>query len=464
MQTELVDRARRGDREAFGVLAGGAVDRLYAIARLILRDTELAEDATQDALVRAWRDLPVVARRRAVRCLALPAHRPVLRGHRAPPPAVARRDHRAAGRTGRARSRFGARRPRPARAGTAPSDRCAADDPRPALLRRPVLRARRPTRSTSPSGPPSPGSTTPSRRFGRPLRPTSEPRPMPCGRAEWHECQTRPRTPARRLLRGRGSASGPRLAARLGPRDHRHHPAAARPRARSTTRRSASPWGGSRRQPRSQSPSAASALSRFSSVRRQPGTQSPSPSPTPTLDPATLRWAPARLELDWPVPVRSEPPEGAPVLPMGLAPDAQWDQGRRLWGPFAYADPVGDVAVGAPILDGHQGHSAHALASSAWTWPVTCPAFRIQPDNGSPTAWSWTPTATASPTSGSGSTTCPMASTEPGSRTWPRARRWPRLARRTASSAPGQGVAPAWTATTRARATNPAPWRRSGTT
>ena len=58
MQTELVERARRGDREAFGVLAGGAVDRLYAIARLLLRDTELAEDATQDALVRAWRDLP----------------------------------------------------------------------------------------------------------------------------------------------------------------------------------------------------------------------------------------------------------------------------------------------------------------------------------------------------------------------------------------------------------------------
>jgi RNA polymerase sigma-70 factor (ECF subfamily) len=58
VQTALVDRARRGDREAFGVLAGGAVDRLYGIARLILRDTELAEDATQDALVRAWRDLP----------------------------------------------------------------------------------------------------------------------------------------------------------------------------------------------------------------------------------------------------------------------------------------------------------------------------------------------------------------------------------------------------------------------
>lgn len=60
MQTDLVERARRGDREAFGVLAGGAVDRLYAIARLILRDAELAEDATQDALIRAWRDLPTL--------------------------------------------------------------------------------------------------------------------------------------------------------------------------------------------------------------------------------------------------------------------------------------------------------------------------------------------------------------------------------------------------------------------
>ena len=60
MQAELVDRARRGDREAFGVLAAGAVDRLYGIARLVLRDTELAEDATQEALVRAWRDLPTL--------------------------------------------------------------------------------------------------------------------------------------------------------------------------------------------------------------------------------------------------------------------------------------------------------------------------------------------------------------------------------------------------------------------
>lgn len=58
MQTELVHRARSGDREAFSVLAGAAVDRMYALARLILRDADLAQDATQEALVRAWRDLP----------------------------------------------------------------------------------------------------------------------------------------------------------------------------------------------------------------------------------------------------------------------------------------------------------------------------------------------------------------------------------------------------------------------
>jgi RNA polymerase sigma-70 factor (ECF subfamily) len=60
VQATFVEQARRGDREAFAVLAGGAVDRLYATARLILRDADLAEDATQDALVRAWRDLPTL--------------------------------------------------------------------------------------------------------------------------------------------------------------------------------------------------------------------------------------------------------------------------------------------------------------------------------------------------------------------------------------------------------------------
>lgn len=58
MRQDLVERARRGDREAFGQLAAGEVDRLHAIARLILRDPDLAEDAVQEALVRCWRQLP----------------------------------------------------------------------------------------------------------------------------------------------------------------------------------------------------------------------------------------------------------------------------------------------------------------------------------------------------------------------------------------------------------------------
>ena len=35
-----------------------ALDRLYAIARLILRDADLAEDAVQEALIHCWRELP----------------------------------------------------------------------------------------------------------------------------------------------------------------------------------------------------------------------------------------------------------------------------------------------------------------------------------------------------------------------------------------------------------------------
>ncbi len=40
------------------MLVRGAIARLDAAARLILRDPDLARDAVQDALVRAWRDLP----------------------------------------------------------------------------------------------------------------------------------------------------------------------------------------------------------------------------------------------------------------------------------------------------------------------------------------------------------------------------------------------------------------------
>jgi RNA polymerase sigma-70 factor, ECF subfamily len=54
----LVERARSGDRDAFAVLATSSIDRLYRVAYRILRDGETARDATQQALLEAWRDLP----------------------------------------------------------------------------------------------------------------------------------------------------------------------------------------------------------------------------------------------------------------------------------------------------------------------------------------------------------------------------------------------------------------------
>ena len=58
MDPELVERAQRGDRDAFASLAVAAGDRLHAVAHRILRDIDLAEDATQQALLAVWRDLP----------------------------------------------------------------------------------------------------------------------------------------------------------------------------------------------------------------------------------------------------------------------------------------------------------------------------------------------------------------------------------------------------------------------
>jgi len=55
---DLVERARKGDREAFAVLVHQVSDGLYAVAWRILRDSGLAEDALQNALVLAWRRLP----------------------------------------------------------------------------------------------------------------------------------------------------------------------------------------------------------------------------------------------------------------------------------------------------------------------------------------------------------------------------------------------------------------------
>lgn len=57
MDRDLVERAQRGDQDAFVDLVRSRGDGLFTIAHRILRDIDRAEDALQDALVIAWRDL-----------------------------------------------------------------------------------------------------------------------------------------------------------------------------------------------------------------------------------------------------------------------------------------------------------------------------------------------------------------------------------------------------------------------
>jgi RNA polymerase sigma factor (sigma-70 family) len=58
LQQEIVRRAQRGDHDAFSSLVQPEIPRLYGLAGLLLPDRSRAEDAVQEALLRAWRDLP----------------------------------------------------------------------------------------------------------------------------------------------------------------------------------------------------------------------------------------------------------------------------------------------------------------------------------------------------------------------------------------------------------------------
>ena len=54
---DLVERAQQGDRDAYVDLIHAKMDQLFVLAHRILWDVDRAEDALQDALVIAWRDL-----------------------------------------------------------------------------------------------------------------------------------------------------------------------------------------------------------------------------------------------------------------------------------------------------------------------------------------------------------------------------------------------------------------------
>ncbi len=58
MERTLVERAMHGDEAAFDALIDRVGNQLHSVARRILRDPYLAEDATQRALLDAWQHLP----------------------------------------------------------------------------------------------------------------------------------------------------------------------------------------------------------------------------------------------------------------------------------------------------------------------------------------------------------------------------------------------------------------------
>jgi RNA polymerase sigma-70 factor, ECF subfamily len=57
IERDLVVRAQQGDVEAFSALTAPRGRQLFSVARMVVRDDDLAADALQDALLRAWLDV-----------------------------------------------------------------------------------------------------------------------------------------------------------------------------------------------------------------------------------------------------------------------------------------------------------------------------------------------------------------------------------------------------------------------
>lgn len=55
---DLVERAKLGDREAFGELVAQHQHEVFTLAVRLMRDRDLAADVSQDAFIRAWRAMP----------------------------------------------------------------------------------------------------------------------------------------------------------------------------------------------------------------------------------------------------------------------------------------------------------------------------------------------------------------------------------------------------------------------
>lgn len=58
MEKKLIQKAARGDQRAFEQLLKACSSRSYALAVKMLKHPQNAEDAVQDAFIKAWRSLP----------------------------------------------------------------------------------------------------------------------------------------------------------------------------------------------------------------------------------------------------------------------------------------------------------------------------------------------------------------------------------------------------------------------
>lgn len=55
---DLIERAKLGDRDAFGELVAQHQHEVFTLAVRLVRDRDLAADVSQDAFIRAWRAMP----------------------------------------------------------------------------------------------------------------------------------------------------------------------------------------------------------------------------------------------------------------------------------------------------------------------------------------------------------------------------------------------------------------------
>lgn len=93
-EAALVERARKGDEEAFALLVRAAAPAALAAARRVTQDAGLAEDAAQEAFLRAFRALPRYEQRSSfsawVRTIAVNAAIDIVRRKRPESPVLDR--------------------------------------------------------------------------------------------------------------------------------------------------------------------------------------------------------------------------------------------------------------------------------------------------------------------------------------------------------------------------------------